>query len=201
MKARTPRGSPVFPEINCAWVERDLDRLATRKETPFFVSDETKRILREEVFPYWRGRQVIDRIMEAVPDEQWRADERGVLYHYFRSRIDRAHQRRLRARSSTAGWTGIKADVARRLASLDRSDPASVPRAQFLESVAMVCDARRRLRAPLRAEARRLAAVEPDRGAPPRAAEDRRCLRAGARRAGAHVPRGAPVVLVRRTWA
>ena len=28
-KTRKPRGSPVFPEINCAWVERDLDRLST----------------------------------------------------------------------------------------------------------------------------------------------------------------------------
>ncbi|MCU0563503.1 MAG: pyruvate formate lyase family protein, partial [Desulfobacterales bacterium] len=86
MKALTPRGSPVYPEINCAWVERDLDRLATRRDTPFTVSDETKRILRAEVFPYWNGRQVADRIDAAVPPEIWKADERGVIYNYFRSR-------------------------------------------------------------------------------------------------------------------
>ncbi len=86
MKALTPRGSPVYPEINCTWVERDLDRLATRKDTPFNVSADTKRILRAEVFPYWKGRQIADRIDAAVPPEIWKADERGVIYNYFRSR-------------------------------------------------------------------------------------------------------------------
>src|SRR5512140_200184 len=85
-KTRKPRGSPVVPELNCAWVERDLDRLATRSNTPFAVADETRRALREDVFPYWRGRQVADRIFERVPPDMWRADDRGVFYHYFRSR-------------------------------------------------------------------------------------------------------------------
>jgi trans-4-hydroxy-L-proline dehydratase len=137
MKARKPRGSPVFPEINCSWVERDLDRLATRADTPFFVSDGTKRVLRDEVFPFWRGRQVVDRLMEAVPAEQWRADDRGVLYHYFRSRtighINAAYDKVL-----ARGIDGIRADVRGALAGLEPGDHV---RRTFLESVLLVCDA------------------------------------------------------------
>ena len=160
-KTRAPRGSPVFPEINCAWVERDLDRLAARKDTPFFVSEDTRRLLRADVFPYWRGRQVIDRIMEAVPDEQWRADARGVLYHYFRSRSI-GHINAGYAKVLHGGMSRIKADVARRLASLDPGDPASVARAQFLESVAISCDALVAFARRHAAEARRLAEAEAD---------------------------------------
>ncbi len=161
MKTRKPRGSPVFPEINCAWVERDLDRLPTRSDTPFFVADETKRVLREDVFPYWRGRQIVDRLMEAVPPEQWRADERGVLYHYFRSRtighINAGYDKVLER-----GMDGIRLDVQRALDALDPSDQSTPERRAFLESVAIVCHAvvafaRRHAEA-----ARFAAAAEPD---------------------------------------
>jgi len=161
MKTRKPRGSPVFPEINCAWVERDLDRLATRKDTPFFVSDDTSRVLRSEVFPYWKGRQIIDRVLEAVPQEQWRADERGVLYHYFRSRSI-GHINAGYAKVLHYGMHRIKADAADRLASLHREDPAYLPRSQFLESVTMACDALVAFAGRHAAEARRRAAVEGD---------------------------------------
>lgn len=161
MKARKPRGSPVFPEINAAWVERDLDKLATRKDTPFFVSDETKALLREEVFPSWRGRQIYDGILAAVPEELWRADERGVLYHYFRSRTI-GHINAGYAKVLSRGMNGIKDDLARSLGQLDREDPAYCRRRQFLESVAMVCDAVIAFASRHAAEARRLAALEAD---------------------------------------
>lgn len=161
MKTAKPRGSPVFPEINCAWVERDLDSLAARKDTPFFVSDETKRILREEVFPYWRGRQIWDRIVEAVPKEQWRADDRGVLYHYFRSRTI-GHFNAGYGKILTRGLSGTRADIARSMAALDRADPARVQKMQFLESVAMVVGGVMAFAARHAAEARRLASLAAD---------------------------------------
>jgi trans-4-hydroxy-L-proline dehydratase len=137
-KTRKPRGSPVFPEINCAWVERDLDRLSSRANTPFFVSDETKQALRDQVFPYWKGRQVADRLMESVPRELWRADDRGVLYHYFRSRtighINAGYEKVL-----AKGFDGIAADARAVLASLP-DDSATAAKHEFLASVLLVCD-------------------------------------------------------------
>ncbi len=161
MKTRKPRGSPVFPEINCAWVERDLETLAARKDTPFLVSAETRTALREEVFPYWHGRQVYDRIVGAVPAEMWRADERAVLYHYFRSRsighINAGYEKVL-----TRGIYGIKGDVAQALAVLDCEQPGYLAKKQFLRSVALVCDGVIALARRHAAEAQRLAASEID---------------------------------------
>ncbi len=139
-KTRKPRGSPVFPEINCAWVERDLDRLASRANTPFFVDEATGRVLCDDVFPYWRGRQVVDRIMEAVPPGMWRADDRGVFYHYFRSRTI-GHFNAGYAKVLTRGFAGIRQDAERVRRTLAGGDPADVTRREFLESVALACDA------------------------------------------------------------
>jgi pyruvate formate-lyase/glycerol dehydratase family glycyl radical enzyme len=165
MKTLTPRGSPVFPEINCAWVERDLDILATRTNTPFYVSDETKCILRQEVFPYWRGRQVYDRLMEAVPadDEVWRADARGVIYNYFTSRTI-GHITVGYAKVLNRGARGIIADVEASLARLSYEDARYVHKVQFLEAVAASCQAMIDFAGRYTAEACGLAAEEGDAG-------------------------------------
>ena len=161
MKTLTPRGSPVFPEINCSWVERDLDRLATRSNTPFFVSDRTKQILRAEVFPYWKDRQISDRITAAVPADIWRADERGLIYNYFRSRtighINAGYEKVL-----TKGMAGIIADVEGSLSRLDNHARDFVHKRQFLESVILACEAGVSLAGRYAAETLRLAAAEPD---------------------------------------
>jgi formate C-acetyltransferase len=161
MKTLTPRGSPVYPEINCAWIERDLDRLATRKDTPFFVSDATKRILREEVFPYWRGRQIADRINAAVPPEIWRADDRGVIYNYFRSRTI-GHFQAAYDKVLAQGLEGIIADVEASLARLDERAPEAAAKRSFLESVILACRGAILFAGRYGAEARRLARLEPD---------------------------------------
>jgi formate C-acetyltransferase len=161
MKTLTPRGSPVYPEINCAWIERDLDRLATRRDTPFFVSGETKRILREDVFPYWRGRQIADRIDAAVPPEIWKADERGVIYNYFRSRTI-GHFQAAYDKVLAKGMEGIILDVERSLEGLDASAADYHPKRQFLESVILACRGAILFAGRYAAEARRLAAAESD---------------------------------------
>lgn len=161
MKALTPRGSPVFPEINCAWVERDLDRLATRKDTPFFVSEDTKRVLRAEVFPYWRGRQIADRIEASVPAEIWKADERGVLYNYFRSRTI-GHFQAAYDKVLERGLEGIVADAEHAKAGLDPSHPATAGKDQFLDAVILVCRGGIHFAGRYAAEALRLAGLEAD---------------------------------------
>ena len=161
MKALTPRGSPIYPEINCAWIERDLDRLATRKETPFFVSDETKRILREEVFPYWRNRQIADRINEAVPPEIWRADNRGVVYNYFRSRTI-GHFQAAYDKVLGRGLEGIVAEVESSRRRLDPHAPNYRSQLDFLDSVVLACRSAIHLASRYAEEARCLAAREPD---------------------------------------
>ena len=139
-KTLKPRGSPVFPEINCSWLERDLDTIATRNNTPFYVSEETKKVLRKEVFPYWHGRQIYDRIKESVPEEIWRADSRGVIYNYFTSRTI-GHITVSYAKVLNKGMEGIKTDIQEALSRLHSKDPEYSHKKQLLEAISLVCDA------------------------------------------------------------
>jgi formate C-acetyltransferase len=161
MKALTPRGSPVYPEINCTWVERDLDGLSARKDTPFHVSEETKRILRAEVFPYWKGRQIADRIDSAVPPEIWKADERGVIYNYFRSRTI-GHFQAAYDKVLERGLEGIIADCEGSMARLDAAHPEADSKRQFLESVILTCRGGIHFAERYAAEALRQAGLEAD---------------------------------------
>ena len=43
---RAPRGCQVFPEFSYEWLLGELDTIETRTADPFYVSEETKRILR-----------------------------------------------------------------------------------------------------------------------------------------------------------
>lgn len=51
-----PRSAPVYPEFSCEWLEGELDRLAKRSADVFLISEEVKETLREDVFPYWKGK-------------------------------------------------------------------------------------------------------------------------------------------------
>jgi len=163
MKTPIPRGSPAFPEINCVWLEQHLDTLSTRSNTPFHVSDETKKILRQEVFPYWRGRQVYDRLMERVPpgDPVWRADERGVIYNYFTSRTI-GHITVSYAKVLNKGMNGIVADVHQALSKQNPVDPDYEQTKAFLESIIIAANAAVMFANRYAAEARRLASSEKD---------------------------------------
>jgi pyruvate-formate lyase len=112
-------GSPLYLEIACDWVEKELDGISQRKEAPFQVSGETKETLRQEVFEYWRGKQVYNRIMEALPPEVIRATQEGLFFHYFLNRsighITVDYEKVLKL-----GFLGLKEEVETELGVLER---------------------------------------------------------------------------------
>ena len=61
-QASKPQAGKLFPELGVNWLEKELDTISTRPQDPFLLSEEDKRILREEVIPYWRNRCVEARI-------------------------------------------------------------------------------------------------------------------------------------------
>ncbi len=53
-----PRAGAVSPDIAWRWIRDELDTMASRPQDPFEISEEDKRILREEIFPYWEGKSL-----------------------------------------------------------------------------------------------------------------------------------------------
>lgn len=53
-----PRAGAFSPDISWRWLEKELDTISTRPQDPFYISEEDKRIMREELFPFWKGKSV-----------------------------------------------------------------------------------------------------------------------------------------------
>lgn len=63
-----PRAGAVSPDIAWRWIRDELDTMSTRQQDPFEISEEDKRILREEIFPYWEGKS-LDEICQKQYEE------------------------------------------------------------------------------------------------------------------------------------
>ncbi len=64
-----PRMGVIAPEGAVDWVDRELDILPTRPQDKFNIRPEHVRELREEIFPYWRGRTLEDVVAARLPAE------------------------------------------------------------------------------------------------------------------------------------
>lgn len=53
-----PRAGAFSPDIAWRWMEDEIDTIGNRPQDPFFISDEDKKIMREELFPFWKGKSV-----------------------------------------------------------------------------------------------------------------------------------------------
>lgn len=53
-----PRAGAFSPDIAWRWMVDEIDTIGTRAQDPFYISDEDKKIMREELFPFWQGKSV-----------------------------------------------------------------------------------------------------------------------------------------------
>lgn len=53
-----PRWGAFSPDISWRWLRDELDTVSTRPQDPYDLSEEDKKILVEEIFPYWTGKSV-----------------------------------------------------------------------------------------------------------------------------------------------
>ncbi|MCL2864464.1 MAG: choline trimethylamine-lyase [Lachnospiraceae bacterium] len=53
-----PRAGAFSPDIAWRWMVNEIDTIGTRAQDPFYISEEDKKIMREEIFPYWAGKSV-----------------------------------------------------------------------------------------------------------------------------------------------
>ena len=55
-----PRAGIVSPEMDPYWILQELDSFHSRPQDKFIISEHDKKIYRDELFPYWKGRSMKD---------------------------------------------------------------------------------------------------------------------------------------------
>ncbi len=139
--AKKPRGTATYPELQIAWVEEELDTFETRPQDPIKVSDEAKRILKEDIFPFWRGISVYDQFLAQLPKSTLDVVlDKGIIGHNVFSQMGWGHYSPSWDWLIGKGMEGIIADAEAKLKTLDPTVYANLDGIDFLRAIIIACE-------------------------------------------------------------
>jgi len=134
-----PRATPTFPEITAHSLE-DLRILDTRKKISFAVNEETKKLYKEEIIPFWKGKAIRDIIFGEMTEKWKAAYEAGVFTEFMEQRApghtvldDKIYKK---------GFIDFKKDIETSIKSLDSlNDPEAPKKREELKAMEICADA------------------------------------------------------------
>ncbi len=80
-----PKATPTYPEICCHSLN-DLEVLDSREKISFAVSPEARKIYKDEIIPFWKGRSMRDMIFAQMTDEWRTAYDAGIFTEFMEQR-------------------------------------------------------------------------------------------------------------------
>jgi len=154
----SPKATPTYPELCCHSLE-DLEVLNSRERTPFLVDEDTKRIYREKVIPFWKGKSMRERVFAAMSEEWRNAFDSGVFTEFMEQRApghavldDKIYHK---------GLLEFRKEIKQRSNDLDYfNDPDAYRKEQELNAIEITADALIIYGERHAAEARKLAVAE-----------------------------------------
>lgn len=136
-----PRSCQVFPEYSYEWLLSELDTVSTRQADPFYISEETKKELRE-IYPWWKGKTTSDLAKANMSREAYEAFVEHSIFtpgNYFYNGI--GHVCVDYGKVLKNGYRGIIAEAEGALSKLDVADSDYASRSNFLYAVIESCEA------------------------------------------------------------
>ncbi len=155
-----PKAVPTYPEI-CLHSLEDLEILDSRPKVAYKVSKETRRIYREKIIPFWKGRTIREKIFSAMADP-WIDSFHAGIFTEFQEQRSPGH---------TAGgdliyrkgFLDLKSDIRQCLGRLDFfEDHKALEKQDVLKSLNIAADALISFASRHADELDRLAATEKD---------------------------------------
>ena len=116
--------APIFPEYTMGFVMRELDLFEKRDGDVFYITEETKRQLRE-IAPFWENNTLRDRGEAIMPEEVGVFMETGVFGMEGKLNAGDAHLSVNYQRMLREGLCGYEKRTKDCLAALDLTDPDS----------------------------------------------------------------------------
>ena len=134
-----PKSCPTYPELTCHRVE-DLEILNSRPKTFYHVEQETLRVYREKIIPYWQGRSMRDRIFAHMSKEWREAYDAGIFTEFMEQRAP-GHTV-LDGKIYRKGMLDFIKDIQNARANLDlATDPEGLQKLEALVSFEVSCNA------------------------------------------------------------
>lgn len=135
-----PRGCQTFPEFSYEWLEAEFDTVAAREADPFYISEQTKKELKE-ANRYWKGKTTSELATSYMAPEALRAIDHNIFTpgNYFYNGV--GHITVQYEKVLSIGYEGIirEAEEERKGCQLGAADYAT--KSRFLEAVIISCKA------------------------------------------------------------
>lgn len=158
------RSGSVDPELSWQWIEAELDDFQSRDQDPYLVTEAQKARLREEIFPFWKGRSLEEAYLARLPEETaWVTVDTGV--------VDNDSKWRSYVGENTPdfqdivfakGFAGLLAEARERLAALEPTNREQLAKLEFYKAAILSCEGIIELGRRYAQEAARLAGLERD---------------------------------------
>jgi pyruvate formate-lyase/glycerol dehydratase family glycyl radical enzyme len=163
---KRPHTTQMYPDMNVMWIADELDKFPTRKYDPLDIDEETKRIYREEILPYWKGRTFeevwLQRAQLAAPDAlkfgfRTCISDQGVVTFFTIN-----HHLPDFKRVMEKGYSGMRKEVEQKIKALDPTKPDFYDKTIFYKALLIVCDGMLKIGKRFSALAKEMAKKEKD---------------------------------------
>ena len=136
----TPRGCQTYPEFSYEWLEAEFDTVETRSADPFYISEKTKKELKE-ANAYWKGKTTSELATSYMEKETLLVMEHSIFTpgNYFYNGV--GHVTVKYDEVLAIGYQGIKEKAEKELKAMSLSDEDYQKKSRFLEAVIISCDA------------------------------------------------------------
>ena len=136
------RSGIICPEYSWKWVDDEMDSFENRDQDPYRIDPESRRILREEVFPYWRGKSLEDTFLSRIhPETANILVDTGILDNDSKWRnavgeITADYQDIIFKK----GFGGIREEARTQLATIEPVTVEALERIDFYRAAVLACD-------------------------------------------------------------
>lgn len=139
----------LYPELDGNIFKEAVEKLPTRDNSPFDISEEDAKIVVEEIAPYWVGKTFHENFAKSLTEETTKLTynpDKELTSRYivnetasFRSSLQWVHDYEIVLEK---GFKGIKEEALEKLSQLDEYSPLDyTEKKPFLEATIITCDA------------------------------------------------------------
>ena len=154
----------LTPEFGWTWINDEIDTFPERSQDPYDVTPEQVKFIKENIFPYWRGKSVEEAFLSRVPedtkiigvdtgfldtDSKWRNGVGEVSADYVDVLLPK-------------GYGGIKKEAEQHIAELNEAIPEERKKIDFYKSTILICEGMINLGHRYAEKARAMAETEKD---------------------------------------
>ncbi len=139
-QAESNRSAPIFPEYAMDWVINELDEFEKREGDIFYITEESKNVLRE-IAPFWEHKTLKDRGLAGMPAESRIFYDLGIIKAEGNITSGDAHIAVNYETVLNLGLINYKERTEKKLKELDLTDYRNLNKSYFYRAILIVLDA------------------------------------------------------------